>query len=182
MLLYVLRIKFFSMDFKVKIREIPDYPKKGVSFKDITPLLEDGRVFKLVINKIAAFGRSQRIEKVVGVDARGFLLASAVAYRLGVGLAIVRKKGKLPSKVIACEYDLEYGKDIIEIHQGAIKPRERVLIVDDVLATGGTAAAAVKLVKRSKGQIVGLAFLIDLTFLKGKKKLKKYQIFSLISY
>jgi len=170
------------IDLKLKIREIADYPKKGISFKDITPLLGDAKAFKCAIDKIASTYKDKKIDKVVGIDARGFLLASAVAYKLKAGLAIVRKKGKLPFKTIFSEYDLEYGKDIVEMHEDSIKTKERVIIIDDVLATGGTMEAAVKLVERLSGKIIGISFLIDLTFLKGKEKLKKYKVYSLIDY
>lgn len=171
-----------KIDLKSKIREIPDFPKKGIGFKDITPLLEDAGTFKYAINKMAWLFKNKKIKKVVGIDARGFLLASAVAYKLGAGLAIVRKKGKLPSIVVTHEYDLEYGKDAIEMHQDAIKPNERVIIIDDVLATGGTAEATVKLVEKLKGKIIGIGFLIDLSFFKGREKLKKYPVYSLVTY
>jgi len=167
---------------KSKIREIPDWPKKGVGFKDITPLLQDPICFKKVIDELAKKFSNKKIDKIVGIDARGFLLASAVAYKLGAGVAIVRKKGKLPYQCIMREYDLEYGTNCIEMHKDAILPGERVAIIDDVLATGGTAQACAKLVEQLKGKIVGIAFLMDLSFLKGKEKLKKYKVYSLIKY
>jgi adenine phosphoribosyltransferase len=165
-----------------KIREIKDFPKKGVIFKDITPLLQDSAYFKSAIDGLADFFRDKKIDKIVGIDARGFLLASAVAYELGVGIAIVRKKGKLPYETILEEYDLEYGSNAIEMHKDAIRPKERVAIIDDVLATGGTAQATAGLVEKLQGKIVGFGFLIDLTFLKGGEKLKKYKIYSLVKY
>ena len=168
------------VDLKSKIREIPDWPQKGINFKDITPLLEDAESFKFAIDKLAEFFSDKGVEKVVGIDARGFLLASAVAYKLGAGVAIVRKKGKLPHETIIREYELEYGKNAIEMHKDAVKPNEKVIIIDDVLATGGTAKAAADLVETLGGNIIGLGFLIDLTFLKGKEKLAKYNAFSLI--
>lgn len=167
---------------KSKIREIPDWPQKGVNFKDITPVLEDAVYFKFIVDRLAEFFANKEIKKVAGIDARGFLLASAVAYKLGAGVAIVRKKGKLPHETIAREYELEYGSNIIEIHKDAIKPKEKVIIIDDVLATGGTAKATADLIEALAGDIVGFGFLIDLTFLKGKEKLSKYDIFSLIQY
>jgi len=170
------------VDLKSKIREIPDWPQKGINFKDITPLLEDAESFKFAIDKLAEFFSDKCVEKVVGIDARGFLLASAVAYKLGAGVAIVRKKGKLPHETIIREYELEYGKNAIEMHKDAVKPKEKVVIIDDVLATGGTAKAAADLVETLGGNIIGLGFLIDLTFLKGKEKLAKYNVFSLICY
>lgn len=167
---------------KEKIREIPDWPQKGINFKDITPLLQDAECLNFTINQLAEFFKNKGVEKVVGIDARGFLLASGVAYKLGVGVAIVRKKGKLPHETIVREYELEYGSNTIEMHKDAIKPEEKVAIIDDVLATGGTAKAAADLVEALAGDIVGIGFLIDLTFLKGKERLSKYNVFSLIQY
>lgn len=167
---------------KAKIREIQDWPQKGINFKDITPLLEDAESFKFAIDKLAEFFSDKGVEKVVGIDARGFLLASAVAYKLGAGVAIVRKKGKLPHETIVREYELEYGSNAIEMHKDAVGPKEKVIIIDDVLATGGTARAAADLVETLGGNIIGIGFLIDLTFLKGKEKLAKYNVFSLIQY
>lgn len=165
-----------------KIREIPNFPKKGVNFKDITPLLEDAKYFKEAINLLAKKYHNKKIRKIVAIDARGFLIASALAYKLKTGIVIVRKKGKLPFKTMGYDYDLEYGQETLEIHKDSIKPNERILIVDDVLATGGTALAAAKLAEKLKGKIIGLAFLIELLFLKGRKKLKKYKIVSLVQY
>ncbi|MFA5061638.1 MAG: adenine phosphoribosyltransferase [Patescibacteria group bacterium] len=170
------------LDIKQYVRDVPDWPKQGVNFKDITPLLQDKDGFKEVIDKIAEPYLNQKIDVVVGIDARGFLLASAVAYKLGAGLAIVRKKGKLPRKTIAQEYALEYASNIIEMHEDAIKPGQKVLIVDDVLATGGTMEATCNLVKKLGGEIVGISFLIILDFLKGEEKLKDYKIEELIRY
>jgi len=167
---------------KEKIREIPDWPKKGVNFKDITPLLEDADYFRFVIDGLTGLFQNKGVEKVVGIDARGFLLASGVAYKLGAGVAIVRKKGKLPYETIIREYELEYGKNVIEMHKDAVKPKEKVIIIDDVLATGGTAKATADLVEELGGDIVGIGFLIDLTFLKGKEKLSEYNVYSLIQY
>lgn len=170
------------IDLKSKIREIPDFPKKGVSFKDITPVLEDPKYFKQIIDLFAKEFKNKGIQKIVAIDARGFLLASALAYKLGAGIVIARKKGKLPYKTITCDYDLEYGKETLEIHNDSIKKGEKVLIIDDVLATGGTAGAAAKLVGLLKGNVLGIGFLIELTFLSGREKLKKYNVFSLIKY
>ena len=169
-------------DLKTKIREISDFPKKGINFKDITPLLEDARRFKQAIDLFVKEYKAMGIKKIIAIDARGFLIASALAYKLGSGIVIVRKKGKLPYKTIGCDYDLEYGKETLEIHQDSIKPGEKILIVDDVLATGGTALASAQLVEKLKGQIVGLAFLIELSFLQGREKLKKFKIISLVKY
>lgn len=170
------------MDYKKLIREIRDFPKKGVGFKDITPVLENAAAFKQIIDDLAEPYLNQKIDKVVGIDARGFLLASAVAYKLGAGVAIVRKKGKLPHKTIAEAYELEYGTNEIEIHADAIKPGEKVVIVDDVLATGGTVEVTVRLIERLEGDICGISFLIELGFLKGREKIKGYSVYSLVNY
>jgi len=172
------------MNLKAKIREIPDWPKPGVNFKDITTLLEDRQAFCQVIDRLAQPFIGQPIDKVVGIDARGFLLAAPVAYKLRAGLAIVRKKGKLPSRTIAQEYTLEYASNIIEMHEDSIKPGENVILIDDLCATGGTALAACDLIAKLGGHIVALNFLIDLPFLGGSKKIKDrgYQVRTLIEY
>ncbi|MFC2024969.1 adenine phosphoribosyltransferase [Chloroflexota bacterium] len=169
-------------DLKTLIRDIPDFPTKGIIFRDITPLLKEGRAFKEAIDEISNQYLSKRIDIVVSAEARGFIMGSAIAYRLQAGIVPVRKKGKLPWTCHECTYELEYGTDTFEIHQDAIKPGDRVLIVDDLLATGGTVGAVIDLVERMKGQIVAIAFLIELTFLKGRKQLKDYPVFSLIEY
>lgn len=166
---------------KAKIRDIQNFPIDGIQFKDITPLLEDKKAFREAIEGLVAHFKGQKIYKVVGVDARGFLLASAVAYLLNAGMVVIRKKGKLPWTTILREHDLEYGKGALEIHTDAIKKGERVLIIDDVLATGGTAEAAARLVEDLGGEIVGLGFLLELP-LGGRKRLKKYKTESLIRY
>jgi adenine phosphoribosyltransferase len=172
------------MDLKSKIREIPDWPKAGVNFKDITTLLEDKVAFRDAVEKLAAPFMGQEIDKVVGIDARGFLLAAPVAYKLNSGLAIVRKKGKLPSKSISKDYTLEYASNTVEMHDDAIKPGENVILVDDLCATGGTAMAACDLIERLGGDILGVSFLIDLPFLGGSKALKErgLNVSSLIDY
>ncbi|HEY4495632.1 MAG TPA: adenine phosphoribosyltransferase [Candidatus Paceibacterota bacterium] len=170
------------MDLKQYIREIPDWPKKGVNFKDITPLLENAEAFKFAVDELAKPYLGKKVDLIVGIDARGFIFASALAYKLGAGLAIVRKKGKLPGKTINHDYTLEYASSAIEMREDAIKPDQSVVIVDDLLATGGTMEAAIKLVEQLGGKIEGISFLIDLKFLKGKEKLKNYPIYSLISY
>lgn len=170
------------MDFKSKIKEIPDWPKPGVNFKDITPLLEDPAVFKEVIDGLAEPWSGIKIDKVAAIDARGFLLASAVAYQLNAGVALVRKKGKLPRPTVSQEYTLEYAANTIEMHEDAIKRGEKVLIIDDVLATGGTAKATVDLIKKLGGEIIGLGFLINLKFLNGEEQLQGYKVYSLIKY
>lgn len=170
------------MNFKSKIRTIKNWPKKGVDFRDITPLLEDADSYKLAINELAKPFKNQKIDKVVGIDARGFLLAAPIAYKLGAGLAIIRKKGKLPAKTISQKYALEYASNTLEMHRDSIKPGEHILIIDDVLATGGTMQATCEIVEKLGGKIVGIVFLIELKFLEGKNKLKKYKIYSLIEY
>lgn len=166
---------------KAKIREIQDFPTPGISFKDITPLLEDAKAFREIVDTLADSFKDDKIGKVVGIDARGFLLAAPVAYTLRAGMAIVRKKGKLPYATIACEHDLEYGRGAMEMHVDAVKKGERVIVVDDVLATGGTAEAAVKLIESLGGTVAGLGFLIELP-LGGRELLKKYPIRALINY
>ena len=171
-----------TLEFKKAIRDIPDFPKKGILFKDITTLLTRGDLFGKVIDEIAGQYQSKKIEKVVGIESRGFIFGSAVAYKLGAGIVPIRKKGKLPYKTVSATYQLEYGTDTLEMHEDALKPGTRVLIVDDLLATGGTARATAELVDKVGGKIVGYAFLIELEFLKGRKNLDGYDIFSLIQY
>ncbi len=164
------------------IRDVPDFPQPGIIYKDITPLLADEVAFSTVIDGIVVeFGRGN-VDKVVGIEARGFVLASPVAYHFGAGFVPLRKAGKLPYTVEAEEYALEYGTATLEIHSDAIAPGERVLIVDDVLATGGTARAAARLVERLGGKVIGIAVLIELGFLEGRKQIEGYEVFSLIKY
>jgi len=170
------------MDLRTKIKNIPNWPKKGVNFKDITPLLENAKSFQYAINQLAKPFKNKEIDKIIGIDARGFLLASALAYKLNLGIAIVRKQGKLPRKTVSTNYSLEYGKNLLEIHQDAVKAKETILIVDDVLATGGTSWATMKLVEKLGGKIIGFTFLAELKNLKGRKKIKNYPIYSLLSY
>ena len=174
-------MKDFS-HFKEKIREISDFPTSGISFKDITPLLEDAKLFKESIDAFVEYYKDKKISKVIGVDARGFLLAAPIAYAMGAGLVIVRKKGKLPHEILREFHELEYGRTAMEIHADAIQEGERVIIIDDVLATGGTAGAAVRLVESLKGNIVGLGFLLELTEFPGREKLGKYDIYSQVFY
>lgn len=164
------------------IRDIPDFPKKGIIFKDITPLLKDAKGFRKSVDKIASKFARANIDYVLSVEARGFIFGAAVAYKLGAGLIPVRKKGKLPFLTHRVTYELEYGTDTLEIHQDAITAGSRILIVDDLLATGGTAAGVVKLIEQLKGKVVGAAFLIELKFLKGREKLKGQKVVSLIKY
>jgi len=167
---------------KSNIREISDWPENGVSFKDITPLIENKEVFSRVVDFLAQPYINQKIDKVVGIDARGFILAAALAYKLKTGLAIVRKKGKLPFKTISKKYSLEYASNVLEMHQDSILPGEKVLIVDDVLATGGTMKATLDLVRKLKGKVAGIDFLLELKYLSGRKKLKGYKVRSLVQY
>jgi len=169
-------------ELKSSIRDIPDFPKKGIIFKDITTLLKDGKKFKNAVDFIVGRYKDKKIDKVVSIEARGFILGGVVAYKLGAGIVPVRKKGKLPSETHLIEYELEYGKDFLEIHRDAIKPSDRVLIIDDLLATGGTANAVCSLAEQLKGKVVGVAFLIELTFLKGRSRLKGKNVFSLIKF
>jgi adenine phosphoribosyltransferase len=164
------------------IRDVPDFPQKGIVFKDITPLLADEVGFSTAIDMIVVhFGRGN-VDKVVGIEARGFILASPVAYHFGAGFVPVRKADKLPWKTESQEYELEYGTETLQIHVDAFQPGERVIIVDDVLATGGTAKATADLVQRLGGKVVGIACLIELSFLKGREQLEGYDFFSLLTY
>lgn len=169
-------------DLRRRIRDIPDFPKPGILFRDITPLLADGRAFCKAIDFIGERYADKKIDVVVGVEARGFIMGAALAYKLRAGNILIRKSGKLPYKTHRTTYALEYGTDTLEIHQDAFKPGRRVLIADDLLATGGTVSAAVDLVRQLGGEIVELAFLIELTALKGREKLKDHSVFSLLQY
>ncbi len=163
-------------DFKKLIRTIPDYPKPGIMFRDVTTLLADAKGFRKAIKAMARPFKDKKIDAVAGIEARGFILGGAVADRLGCGFIPIRKKGKLPAKTIGQEYTLEYGVDVIEIHEDAIKEGERILIVDDLIATGGTAEAAAKLIKRTGGVVVGATFIIDLPDLGGVNRLNEHGI------
>lgn len=167
---------------KALIREVPDFPKPGINFYDITTLLKDAAGFKKVIDSLTALYRSTPIDVVLGIEARGFIIAPAVAYALGYGFIPVRKQKKLPAERARIEYQLEYGTDVLEIHKDAISPGQNVLIIDDVLATGGTAAAVAKLVETLEGRVAGLGFILELDFLKGREKLAGYPVHSLVHY
>ncbi len=167
---------------KDAIRSVPDFPKPGVVFRDITTLIGNGRYFRLAVDAICEKYLDRNIEAVVCMESRGFIFGSAIAYRLGAGVVPVRKKGKLPYQTYRAEYELEYGMDALELHKDAFPPGSRILIVDDLLATGGTAAATARLVKNLDANVIGVAFVIELTFLKGREKLRGYDILSLVQY
>jgi len=164
------------------IRSIPDFPKPGILFRDITTLLNNKKAFKQVIDELAKKYKSKKIDAIVAVESRGFILGGAIAYKLGAAFVPVRKKGKLPWKTNSASYALEYGVDTLEMHQDAVKPNDRVLIVDDLLATGGTAKAVTELVSQLNAKVVGIAFLIELAGLKGRDKLQGYPVEVLIKY
>jgi adenine phosphoribosyltransferase len=169
-------------DLKKLIREIPDYPKPGILFYDLTTLLQDKRGFHSLVDQLCDHYNGQPIDVVVGIEARGFIFAPALAYRLGAGFVPVRKPKKLPSKTASVTYQLEYGSDQLEIHEDAVKPGQRVLLSDDLLATGGTAAAAISLVRKLGGEVAGAAFAVELNFLHGREKLAGVDVFSLLRY
>ena len=170
------------VDLKSRIRDIPDFPKKGILFRDITTLLKDELAFEKVVDKLTAFYEDEAIEKVVGVESRGFIFGAPLAYTLGAGFVPVRKAGKLPSDIYEARYELEYGSDTLTIHQDAITPGQRVLVVDDLLATGGTISATLDLLKQLGAVVVGVAFLIELSDLKGRDKIPGVPVLSLITY
>jgi adenine phosphoribosyltransferase len=167
---------------KAAIRDVPDFPIKGILFKDITPVLQDGKLFRLAVDTFVERHAGKKIDAVVGIDARGFIFAGAVAYQLGVGMIPVRKKGKLPYKTVVTSYTLEYGSETSEMHVDAIKSGDNVIIVDDLLATGGTAMAATQLVQKLGGKVTEIDFMIELTFLNGRDRLKDFNVFSSIQY
>ncbi len=170
------------MDLKGKIRDVQDFPRKGVLFRDITPLLLDPAAFRYVIDLLTETYRKKGIDVIVAAEARGFILGAPLAYNLGVGFVPVRKRAKLPSAVISAEYELEYGVDTLHMHEDAIQPGQKVLIIDDLLATGGTVAAKAELVKQLGGEVVGMAFLIELTALNGRDKLQGYEVMSILQF
>jgi len=170
------------MDLKALIRSVPGFPKPGIVFRDITTLIQNGPALEEAAARLADHFRAAKPEIVVGIESRGFVLGTAVAMKLGTGVALIRKKGKLPYRTLRAEYALEYGTDTVEMHVDAIKPGQRALLIDDLIATGGTALAAAQLIEQAGGKIVGCGFLIDLAFLKGAERLKKYDVYSLIRY
>jgi adenine phosphoribosyltransferase len=169
-------------ELKGKIRDIPDFPQKGIIFKDITPLLNDARTFKLAIDSLAHPYLGRQVDLVVGIEARGFIIGSGLSYILNAGLIPLRKPGKLPFLTHRMSYQLEYGNAELEIHRDAIKPGQRVIIVDDLLATGGTMRASIELVNALQAEIVGVSFLVELCFLQGRKRLPDVQVMSLLTY
>jgi adenine phosphoribosyltransferase len=169
-------------DLRAKIREIPDFPKPGILFYDITTLLKDAGAFREAIGLMLEPYRDERVDVVVGMESRGFIFSAPMAYELAAGLVPVRKLGKLPAETLTVEYALEYGSNTLEVHRDAIEPGRRVLIVDDLLATGGTVRGTIELVERLKGEVVGLAFLVELEFLKGRERLEGRRVTSVIQY
>jgi adenine phosphoribosyltransferase len=169
-------------DLKQLIREIPDYPEPGILFYDLTTLLQDQRGFHLLVDRLCGHYNGKKVDIVAGIEARGFIFAPALAYRLGAGFVPVRKPKKLPWKIASVTYQLEYGSDQLEIHEDAVRPGESVLLCDDLLATGGTAAAAISLVRRLGGDVTGAAFAVELNFLHGRDKLPGIDVFSLLKY
>lgn len=170
------------MDLNAHIRDIPDFPKPGIVFKDITPLLGDAAAFDASIVELAKPYREARLDAVVGIESRGFIFGAAVARELGVGFVPIRKPGKLPADTISVSYSLEYGEDTVEIHTDALKSGQRVLLLDDVLATGGTMVASCELIAKTGAEVAGIAFLVELGFLNGREKLDGFEIFSLLTY
>lgn len=170
------------MDLKKYVALVENYPKEGIKFRDITPLMGDGEAYKYATDKVVEFAKKNKIDLVVGPEARGFIFGCPVSYALGVGFAPVRKPGKLPREVIEYAYDLEYGSNVLCMHKDAIKPGQRVLIVDDLLATGGTVEATIRLVEQLGGVVAGLAFLIELEDLKGREKMEGYPVLTLMKY
>ena len=167
---------------RTAVRDVPDFPKKGIIFKDITPILKDGDLFRASVDVFLEQCRGKKIDKVVGIDARGFLFGSAVAYELGIGFVPLRKKGRLPYKTESAAYTLEYGEAEMELHIDAIERGEKIVLIDDLLATGGTSASAVTLIKKVGGELVAAIFLIELEFLHGRKKLEATPVISFLKY
>lgn len=170
------------MDLSKYIASVPNYPEEGVIFRDISPLMADGDAYRYATQQIVEYAKDKDVEVIVGPEARGFIVGCPVAYELGVGFSPARKKGKLPREVIEVNYGLEYGQDTLQLHKDAIKPGQRVLVVDDLLATGGTLAATIELIEELGGVVVGTAFIIELEDLKGREKIEGYDIFTLLKY
>ena len=170
------------MELKEKVRIVMDFPKEGISFKDITTLLKDPEAYVYTVDSLVNYCREKGVDIIVGPEARGFVLGAPVAYALKVGFVPVRKPGKLPAETVKYEYELEYGMDSLDIHKDAIRPGQRVVVVDDLMATGGTALAAVKLVEKLGGIVVGVVFVMELSYLDGRKTLEGYDVYSVVSY
>lgn len=170
------------MDLKKSIRNIPDFPKPGILFRDVTTLIQNKKAFKKAVDTLVTKYKNKGIDKVVGVEARGFIFGAAVAYKINAGFVPVRKKGKLPFKTISAAYELEYGTDTLEIHLDGVSAGEKILIIDDLLATGGTVKAAIELVEKLKGKIIGIGFIIELVDLKGREKIAGYPVCSLVKF
>ena len=169
-------------ELKKIIRDVPDFPKPGIIFKDITTLVGDGPAFNKVVNVLAERYADKNIDAVLAIESRGFIFGAPLAYKLGAGFVIVRKPGKLPAETVSVTYELEYGTDTLEMHIDAIKPGQRILVIDDLLATGGTASAAAQMVEQVQGELVELAFVVELDFLKGREKLLKYPVYSMLHF
>lgn len=170
------------MDLKQYIASIPDFPKKGIIFRDITPLVQNGEAFREAVDRLSAYAEKTGAEVIAAPESRGFIFGCPMAYKLGIGFAPVRKPGKLPRKTISCSYDLEYGSNELNMHADSIAPGQKVLVMDDLLATGGTAKATINMVERMGGRVVGVAFLIELVDLKGREELKPYDVYSILTY
>ncbi|AWZ41780.1 adenine phosphoribosyltransferase [Latilactobacillus sakei] len=171
-----------SINFKDYVASVPDFPEAGVTFRDISPLMSDGEAYVAATDKIVEYAKNKGVEMIVGPEARGFIVGCPVAYKLGVGFAPARKKGKLPRETVSASYGLEYGKSTLYMHKDAVKPGQKVLVTDDLLATGGTIAATIKMVEELGGIVVGTAFFIELKDLNGREKIKDYDIFKLMEY
>lgn len=170
------------MDLKKYIASVPDFPEKGIVFRDISPLMADGDAYAYATNEIVKYAKEKGAEMIIGPEARGFIVGCPVAYAMNIGFAPARKKGKLPRETVEVNYGLEYGSDVLALHKDAIHPGQKVLVCDDLLATGGTIAATIKMIEKLGGEVVGTAFLIELTDLKGRDKIKGYDIFTLMNY
>ncbi len=171
-----------KMDLSKYIASVPDYPQEGVVFRDISPLMANGKAYEYATQQIVEYAKDKDVEMIVGPEARGFIVGCPVAYAMGIGFAPARKKGKLPREVVEVNYGLEYGEDTLQLHKDAIRPGQRVLVVDDLLATGGTLAATIELIEKLGGVVVGTAFLIELEELRGRDKIEGYDIFTLLKY
>lgn len=170
------------MNLKDYVADVPDFPQEGITFRDISPLMADGKAYGEATQQIVKYAKDKEVEVIVGPEARGFIVGCPVAFELGIGFAPCRKKGKLPRETIEVSYGLEYGNDVLQLHKDSIKPGQKVLVCDDLLATGGTIAATIELVEKLGGEVVGTAFFIELKDLKGREKIKGYDIFTLMDY